>query len=308
MNLNRLKSNIEELEKLLSDYELQLKENENNFSLKLQVNSLNNQINDLREQLYLENLKREKEILELRLIGDKTKYGNIPLNFVGGITNNFSNFLYNTSKYLKFGNKGGKKREAIIQETIDLRFEGLGKGSTIFYLSAKTSPDLFGNSITQQALENSFKLLSSENSDEISDNISGVGGKSIKYLSKFLNELVKSNIEIDIKWESPFDKIYEWEGKKDKLTSLFNTLNKITISEPEEIDFEGELITISLKGKFEILTNEKIRYFGQFSNDLLDKMKEFHIGDHCKGIIIKTTIYNPLSDKEKVEYNLKSIN
>jgi len=308
MNLNRLKSNIEELEKLLSDYELQLKEDENNFSLKLQVNSLNNQINDLREQLYFENLKREKEILELRLIGDKTKYGNIPLNFVGGITNNFSNFLYNTSKYLKFGNKGGKRREAIIQETIDLRFEGLGKGSTIFYLSAKTSPDLFGNSITQQTLENSFKLLSSENSDEISDNISGVGGKSIKYLSKFLNELVKSNIEIDIKWESPFDKIYKWEGKKDKLTSLFNTLNQITISEPEEIDFEGELITISLKGKFEILTSERIRYFGQFSNDLLDKMKEFHIGDHCKGIIIKTTIYNPLSDKEKVEYNLKSIN
>ncbi len=55
MNLNRLKSNIEELEKLLSGDEAQLKKKPDDFSIKLQLNSLKNQMDDLREQLYREN-------------------------------------------------------------------------------------------------------------------------------------------------------------------------------------------------------------------------------------------------------------
>ena len=50
-----------------------------------------------------------------------------------------------------------------------------------------------------------------------------------------------------------------------------------------------------------------VRLFGKFPSDLLKKMKEFHIGDDCKGKITKTKIYNPMSDKEKIEYNLKNI-
>jgi len=42
-------------------------------------------------------------------------------------------------------------------------------------------------------------------------------------------------------------------------------------SEPEEIPFEGELITISAKGRFEIETLDKRRLFGTFSIDLLEK-------------------------------------
>jgi len=300
-------SHIEQLEPLIAQLEANLKASPNNFAIKLELSSLVNQITDLREQLYRDNLKREKEIIELRLIGQTANYGSIPLDFVGGITINFSSAIFNTSKFVKFGSKGGKKRVKIVQDTVDLRLEGIGRGSTVFFLSGRTSPDLFGNSIVQDALKNTFELFQANNSDELTDKIGAVGVESIKYISKFLNELSNDDLEIDLKWHSPDDRELIWEGRKENISRLFNSLNQITISQPVDIDFEGELITISSKGKFEIQTSEHMHLLGQFSNDLLEKMKKFHIGDYCKGIIAKTTIYNPLTDKEKVEYNLKTI-
>lgn len=305
--IGKLKNNIDELKKFISSIEDEIKETPSDFALSLKKNSLVNQLDDLQKQLYLENLKREKEIVQVRLIGHSANYGNLPLEFVGGITSNISQSIFNTSSYLQFGKKGGKKKEKIIKETINLRFEGVGRGSTIFYISGNTSPDLFGNSVLQNSLENTFELFNSSTPDEVSENVTNVGGRSLKFISKFLDELVNDDLECDLKWDSPDDKQVTWEGRFENILKLSNTLNKLEISEPEEIEFEGELITISAKGKFEIQTVNNQRLYGTFSNDLLPKMEEFHIKQNCRGIITKTTIYNSMTDKEKVEYNLTEI-
>ncbi|HAR99904.1 MAG: hypothetical protein US57_C0015G0029 [Candidatus Moranbacteria bacterium GW2011_GWC2_37_73] len=306
-NFGRVKSNIEQLEPMIAELEAAQKASPDDFSIQLKLSSLRNQINDLREQLYRENLKRDKEIIELRLIGQAANFGSIPLKFVGGITANFSSAILNTSKFIQFGGKGGKKRDEMIQSTVDLRLEGIGRGSTIFYLSGRTSADLFGFSITQEALRSTFELFQSNNSDELIDRVSSVGVESVRYISKFLYELSSDDLDIDLKWHSPDDREYLWKGRKENITRLYDSLNQMTISQPSDISFEGELVTISSKGKFEVQTIDNHRLYGQFSNDLLEKMKEFHIGDHCTGIITRTEIYNPASDKRKIEFNLKNI-
>lgn len=306
-NFRRIKLHIEQLEPIIAQLEAAQKASPDNFSIQLELSSLMNQINDLRDQLYRENLKREKEIIELRLIGQVANFGSIPLKFVGGITNNFSAAIFNTSKFMKFGGKGGKKRDGMVQDSLDLRLEGIGRGSTIFYLSGRTAPDLFGHSIIQEALKNTFELFKSNNSDELIERISSVGVGSIKYISRFLNELSNDNLDIDLKWQSPDDQEFLWEGRKENITSLYNSLNAISISQPSDMVFEGELVTISSRGKFEVQTIDNKRLYGQFSNDLLEKMKEFHIGDYCSGIITRIEIYNPITDKRKIEFNLKTI-
>lgn len=238
-NLGRIISNIEQLEPIIAELELKIANFPNDFATKIQLMSFKNQIDDLYQQRYRENLKREKEIIELRLIGQSAKYGNIPLGFVGGITKNFSETIFSTSKFLKFGRKGGKKRDKLVQDTIDLRFEGIGRGSTVFYLSGKTSPDLFGGSIIQEALENTFKLFKSENPDKLLENIGDVGVSSIKPLSRFLLELSNDELDIDLKWQSPDEREYIWEGRAENINTLYNSLNQLNISEPIDIEFEG---------------------------------------------------------------------
>lgn len=306
-SIKKIQDSIQELTTFVSEYATLLKAEPNNLSHKLTLQSLESQITELQQQLYQENLKREKEIVQLRLKGRVAKFGTFPLSLVGGLTNSFSNAVFNTSKYFQFGNKGGVKIDNIINETIDLRLEGLGRGSTIFYLSAKTSPDLFGNSVIQNSLDNVFDLLNSQSPEQIIENISIVGSKSIKYYSDFFEELNKDDLELDLTWHTPNETVKNWDGTKDKILSLYNTLNSIKLSEPEEISFEGEIITLSLKGRFEIFSVDKERFYGTFPNELTEQIKQLHVGDFCKGTILKTIIFNAATGKEKYEYILRDI-
>ena len=306
-SIKKIQDSIQELTKYVREYSALLKADPSNFSHKLTLQSLESQIAELQHQLYKENLKREKEIVQLRLKGKVANFGTFPLSLVGGLTNSFANAVFNTSKYFQFGNKGGVKIDNIINETIDLRLEGLGRGSTIFYLSAKTSPNLFGNSVIQNSLENVFELLNSQGPEQIIENISIVGSRSIKHFSDFFEELNKGDLELDLTWHTPTETVTRWDGTKEKILSLYNTLNSIKLSEPEEISFAGEIITLSLKGRFEIFSVEKERFYGTFPNELIEQIKQLHVGDFCKGTILKTVIFNPATGKEKYEYTLRGI-
>ena len=306
-SIKKLNENISKLSAVLEEYDIQFSKEPDNFSIKLTIDNLKSQIEDLQGQLRHENLKREKEIVQLRFKGKIAQSGTFPLSLVGGLTDAFSSAIFNTSKYFQYGNKGGTKIDKIINDNIDLRFEGLGRGSTIFYLSATTSPDLFGNSIIQNSLENIFALLNSETMDSLIENVSVVGYRSVKYYSNFFKKLNNDDLELQLTWHTPDEIVKEWYGTKDKILILYTTLNSIQLKEPEEIAFAGEIITLSWKHKFEILSKDKERFYGTFPNELTEIIKQLHVGAFCKGVILKTTIFNPATGKEKYEYILREI-
>lgn len=307
--ISNLQSKISYLQSQVEEKGLLLINEPNNFALKIQIENYKSEIENLQSYLYKENLKRSKEIIALRLIGSIAKNGTFPLGSVGGITDSFSNAIYKTSQFLQFGKKGGKKIEKQLKTNLDIRLEGLGIGSTIFYISAKTSPDIFGNSIVQNSLENTFELFSSNNESELIDNIEKVGVKSSKYFSNFLEELMEDELEVEISWESPNYETKKWFGTSEKISMFYNTFKSIEILEPETLNFEAEIITLSLKNKIEVIeTNTNHSYGVKYSNSMISYIKELHVGELCNIIITKTTIINTLSQKEKFEYNLVEIN
>lgn len=306
-SIRRINENLEHLSAMLNEYSAKLRDDVSNFSLRITIDNLNRQIEELQQQLYNENILREKEIIQLRFIGKAARFGTFPLHLVGGLTDSFSKAIFNSSKFRQFGRKGGKRIEEIVKNTIDLKLEGIGKGSTIFYLSASTTPDLFGYSIIQSTFDSVFSLLNSETHEDLIDNISLVGTGSIKYFSNFFGELNRDELELEMKWYTPNERVEQWNGTKNKIQVIFNTLNSIKLSEPEEINFIGEIITLSSKGKFEVVTIQNERFFGTFPNALIEEVKQLHIGQICNCVLSKTTIFNPATGKEKFEYLLKSI-
>lgn len=307
-SISKLNKSIEYLQSQIEELLLLLKSNPNDFALKMQIDNYKSEISNLQKSLHDANLKRNKEIIALRLKGNIARSGTFPLESVGGITNSFSNALYKTSQFLQYGKKGGKKIESVLKNSLDIRLEGMASGSTIFYVSAKTSPDIFGKSIIQNSLENTFELFASNNEMELMENIEKVGVKNSKYFSNFLDELVKDDLEIELTWESPDYETHEWIGDKDKIIMFTNTFKSIEISEPETISFQAELITLSLKNKIEIRDIDSGQIFSVKCASLFTEvLKELHIGELRDVTITKTTIINTVSQKEKIEYNLLEI-
>lgn len=306
-SINKIEAGLIQLKAVYDVYLIELQSNPDDFSTKMAIRDLKREISDLQNELYKENIKREKEIIEIRLKGSVARFGTFPLSLVGGLTNSFSSVILNSSKHFKFGRKGGKKIEQFLTDAIDLRLEGIGQGSTVFFVSAKTSPDLFGISVIQSTLENVFELLNSDSPEKILDNISIVGTGSIKPFSEFFKKLTQSSLEIDITWNTPNERVKSWNGTSDIISSLLSTINSIILSEPQLVNFEGEIITLSLKGRFEIVNVLKERFYGTFPNELLETIKQFHVGDNCTGTFLKTIITNPASGIERYEYALRTI-
>lgn len=307
--ISNLQENIIHLQKQVEELENLLISEPDNFASKIQIENFKSEILNLQSHLHRQNIKRNKEIIALRLIGNIAKDGTFPLGSVGGITDSFSNAMYKTSQFLQYGKKGGKKIENQLINNLDIRLEGLGIGSTVFYISAKTSPDIFGNSLIQSSLENTFELFSSNNESELIDNIEKVGVKSSKYFAKFLDELVEDNLEVEISWDSPNYETRIWNGNRSMILMFHNTFKSIIISEPETIDLEVEIITLSLKNKIEVIDlYTGNNYLIKYPNSIIVEIKQLHVSEIRHITFSKTTIKNTISKNEKFEYNLLEIN
>ncbi len=306
--IKRLSDNIAQLATFIERDEAILFNDPNNFAAKLSVKSLKSQLDDLRKQLFIENTKRQKEVISLRFIGEEAKFGSIPLLSLGGLTDAFAGAIFEMSKFSQFGKRGGKKVNKIVKDSLDLRLNAIGAGSTILYISAKTSPDLFGESLTQQTFDNFLDFVSSENADAMIEKISEVGTASIKHYASFFKRLNEDNLEIDITVNSPFrEQSLTWNGSSEKIISLYAALSTLNVSDPSPIEFEGEVISLSKKGTIEILSNNGYNYRAKYPEAMLDAIVNLHIGQICNGRFLKTTVINSVSGKEKMEFDLIEI-
>ncbi len=306
-SIARTEELIRTCEQTLAKYEAEVKINPASLFNRGIVQNTRERLNELRANLTIEKGDREKELLSIRLRGKAANYGKIPLDLFGTISKVLSDCLTETSRQYQFGNKTGPKYIAQIKDTIDLQFERTVPGSTFIVITAKTNPDLFGNSIIENALINTFEILNADGI-HLLESAGKMGGNGIKKLNELLSVTIKNSLEFDLQWKSPDEKQYMWEGNRAKMQTLNNSISKIQINDPQEIEFNGKLITQSLKGIIEIQEEEEKKLTKiHFPMQLLEAVKSLQIGDACSGKIIQKTFINNVSGERKDTYELKEI-
>lgn len=306
---------IERIEELLANsedtllkYENLLKDNPNSLFNKGMVKNTLEQMVELRSNLAFEKQKREKEIIDIRLKGKVAKVGKLPLDLLGEFAKSLSDCIIESSRKYQYGNKGGAKILTSIKNTVDLRFDRLVPGSTHILVTGNNSPDLFGNSMIENALINTFELLNVHTDSELMDKSEKYGGAGIKKLNKILNLSINNHLEFDLEWSSPNSKVFKWEGNFDRIKQLNNSISKIETITPEEIEISGTLVMQSLKGQLEIEDNDGKLFKVSFPMSFLEKIKEFQIGEDFSATIIKNTLKNSITKEEKASFELTTIN
>jgi len=302
-----LREHIAETTAIADRYKSVLSEEPANIAYELSLTTIEKHIDDLQIQLKREKEIRDKEVVELRLKGKVAQYGSIPLSVLAGIAKNISEAITASSYYIKKGSNPKGRIPKEITDTLDLRLSGMAPGSTKLFLTGRISPDLYGNSLIEDSLENTFNLLNSESSEQLTESVSKVGVRSAKNINNLLKEINSSGLEAEISWASQFDRLFVWNGNKDNILKVINSLEKIKILESESIEYLGKLVTISLKARFEIEDETGVIYKGEFPTELLEDIKKLHIGDKVSGIIEKNTIINQVTDRKKNTYSLQTI-
>lgn len=306
-SIAKIEELIESAELILIRHEKELSRSPNSLFSRAMVKTTRDRINELRGNLYFEKSVREKEIIDLRLKGKLARVGKLPLELLGAFAKILAETITEIGRQNQFGNTSSSKNYNETKNTIDLMFERLIPGSTHIIVTGKTNPDLFGNSIIENALENTFELLNTNDANQLLESSAKIGGKGVKKLNQLLKMSVESELEFDLEWKSPNSTFFSWHGDKIKMQSITNSISKIQSNEPVEFEISGTIFSMSMKGIIEVHDKDKKLYKINFPLNLLEKVRNYQIGDNCNIICIQKGQINSLTREEKVSFELKEL-
>ncbi|WP_422491049.1 hypothetical protein [Endozoicomonas sp. ALE010] len=307
MNISYLEKRIKKTEALLDSKKNRLAEEGENFALSLSIHSLEQHINDLHFKLSSEKEKREKEVIELRLMGADVNNGSVPLDLLANLAKHFSGLVFAAAAKIHHGQDLAGTIPAEITRPINLRFADIGHGSSRLYITGDTSPDLFGVSLLENSLSGLFDLLNKDMNLGLSEQVDNLGLRSSHALAKFLKVLRQQHIEIDISWTGGNEQKHFWHGRRDKIQMLETLLDGFSSTDPVEVKIEGIVELISRSGKLAIRNAEdqliKIRY----SKQMYEIVRPFRMGDTVTIFANEKTVFNSATQEEKKTYSLISI-
>lgn len=273
----------------------------------LTLQSLSSHLDDLRQQLAEEKTLREKEIIELRLKGAVTKDGTIPLTLLSHLARNLADGLLATSQLIKSGREVKGRIPVDLIKTLDLRLAGIGHGSTRLFITGNNAPNLFGYSLLEESLQHTFTLLNASSAEELTQTASQIGRRGLHRINGLLKTLVSADLEANIEWASPSGEPYRWEGNQARILTLTSSLDSLTVAAPETIEVRGVLVMLSLRGQFEIKSEEGQPFRGKMPLELLEQARKVHIGDDVVAELERKLITNETTGFEKAYYTLVSI-
>ena len=251
--------------------------------------------------------QREKEIVEVRLIGKTASRGTLPLDALAVIASSFSDTVQRISRYSVAGTRQSKTLEADVRRRLDLRLASVAPGSTRLFISGQTSPDLFGYSLITQTLDHTFDLLAAEAPIAVLDQVSAVGHHSVVALQRYLRGLHNFGLEAEMSWDTPSHSHRTWYGDKSRLVSLSSMLGRLTQEAPVTFRFTGIVISLSLKGVVEIEENRQGRTVARYFDALLPSIQRLHVGQECSGTMVKQTVVHTTTGLRKSSFVLGNI-
>jgi hypothetical protein len=302
-NVENLRRQIENVSGIVSSYSRSGAPS--TLAEELSVSSFRQHLEDLRAQLGTELALRSKEIVEVGLSEQSDREpGTVPLHTLAKLANNFGQAVQQAARYRKHGTVGGPAPNDVV-EAMNLRLAGLSAAaSTHLYITANTGSDLFGHSLVEESLKETFAVLRATSAEALVDAVAVVGYSAATAIKRLLRGISKEGLTLEINWRSPEDKKLTWRAAPDEMRALAASLEAFEKSGPEERSVVGKVITVSLRDPFVIETDEGEIYSASVAADVMPLVQETTVGSRASVSMIRNRIRNKATGREKVTYTL----
>lgn len=305
-NIARLEQLRVYARRMLAEHEQRLEARPGHFYRHMAVGAARRQVEELTRQLVEAKQQREVEVVELRLTGPSVATGLLPLHVLGPLASALEEALVQAGRFIRDGSrKAGTLTE--VRSQFDVRLKHVPSGSAGLLVSVQTAPDLFGGSLSEEALRRTFGLLAVQTADEATAEVASYGKSGVFALMRLLRTLQEAQLEARLHWLSPTDEERTWEGDLATITRLKTLFESLVTGEPEEIAFEGIVYTESIRGKFEVKTHAGTIYSGSVPLEVMPLLVAVSVGEECQGVMLETVTRNTTTGLEKRSYELKTI-
>lgn len=306
-HIERLERKIDETEGYLADKEAKLAADPGNFAQEMSLSSLEDQLEQLQRELRQAKEEREKEIVDLAFRGKGADWGSMRLHMLGPLMTAFSSVVHHSCYFQRHKKAlSSGPMPADILEEADLRMAGLEDGSSKVVVTGKLSPNLFGNSLLEDALEDLFAVLRADSEEKLTEAVSDVGIQSVNHLQTFLEELDRYDLELEMWWDTPRQRERRWDGSRRRISKLRDSLGHLRVDE-QTLEVEGTLVSISRRGRVEIEVDAGDVLSCSFPDKMLKTVRRFHIEDRVWSRVVESTTRNMATGRERQSYRLERL-
>lgn len=268
-------------------------------------NSFEEHLASLRKQLYDLQIRREKEILEVRFIGDKANNGSLPLMLHATLSKGLAESLITLSTKVRTPKKHA---DFVNQSDLDLRLANIVSGSTKFIISLEIQPDLFGWSLSQNTLSYWFSFFQSlDNPENHQEIFSLMGNRGIGSIKSMLLALKSNNLDFELNWNSHHNKNHYWMGNTYKISNALNFLNDLKILEPSVCEIFGTIQSLDRSGKITLMDEDKKAYRIRLEKSLLPEIEKLRINQLVTLKVMKNISTHPTFEKIVESYEFMEI-
>lgn len=298
-----LEQKIERAGALLAQDQSRLRERPHDLGCALGVQSMQAHVNDLRHQLYLARAARAREVVGLRLRGDRLKSGSIPLTFLTRLGDALGGALSALAWRAEHG-KEVRRLPATFVSRLDLRLAGVTSGSTRLVFTGNTMPDLFGDSPVETGLRTVFAVLEAETPDELTEHVAEAGARATRKISDLLHQFARERCGAELTWTDSREQAHHWAANPPQIATLHAGLAALTSAPPEELLVEGEVELLAKTGRIGIRASDGAKLTVRYPRDLYEAVQALRLGQHGTFKLLLNRVYNPNTRHESSTYTL----
>lgn len=271
----------------------------------LESRSWQTHIEELQQDLRQAKEALARELVELRLVGGAVNNGSVPLRLAGKVVETLNSAISSAAHYLRFGEDARRGIDAGLQDELDLRLSGLAFGSSRILISGNIAPDTTGESILDMALHHIFQILVAESIEDMREELSSIGPRSVREVTELLRILEGDQIGAGLAWLAPNSNEYRWGGSLSMVKETRARLARVATRAPEVIVATGEITSLSQSGSFYVKFHGEDRKTKiKYPTKLYELVASFHLGQHVALRLNKYTHIDEVTGQERSSYTM----
>lgn len=303
MSSTFLRDHAKTLQSFADETQSRAKNNPDDFLLQLAAKNQTAAARSVSQRVALAEANEMGELLDVRLIGPKAN-GSIPLDSFLETIGPLAKSWKFAAHRLRYGRDAVRGAASDVVNALNFKLAGLAPGSTHVFITGNAAPDLTGDSLLQATLDQTFRLLNSEQG-EFYDAVDAIGGKSAHQLGEFMRGLDKAGLAVEFSWKSAHG-LRCWKGRPDEITRVRALLD--TVNEPEKYTevIEGNVAGITDTGRLALRTVEG-KILIRFPLKITEQVQKLKIASHARLTVETSKYWDSVEKKDVFKRHLISV-
>ena len=262
-------------------------------------------VNEAGRELAIYEAGVASEALEWRLVGQRLKFGEVPLSLLARIAEPLNKLILRAAYFARNRLEPQSGTGEDLANELDLRLVGVASGSARLFIRGNTFADMTGRSALSDGIENLFEALTATDDFSIFyERLGDLGEAAAHSLRETLKAIEQEECSLELRWHS-FLEPKSWAATFDKVVQVRTLLDGTTDPIFRQAIVRGTVGLLAANGRLQVIDASSRKLTIRFSpKTQATQVGAFHLGQYVELSVTERAVIDPISGEELKRFTL----